>query len=440
MLKSVLHQILATTPDSLFFHQYVSDRDSVTKIALNELTLQDSSEEFSLTNEECSWVASLHNFGRIGGPFLAAFLVDVVGRKPLLITCSLTFFTSWLLILFTRKVWILYVVRTIIGAAIGVHDTISNVYIAESCSPKIRGTFASIAMAFFYAGELIAFILVTYLPYNQVAIVNAAIGCVSLLCVFLLKETVQFLIIKGNYKSAERNYYWLNGPKTLSTESKFEEIKENIQRERSKVSFQQLFMSKANFISLRVILIISVLEMFTGFEAITSFASMAFTKSEFLTPNEFTILFGLFQFLSICFSSFIIDRFNRRTIFLISFFATTITHCCTSALYYIHQNLTVMPFFSWLIFITITTYATIYSAGILPIYYIVRGEILPQSVKAIGGCMAVFLNSIIGFVTTKIFLYISNEHGLFILKKTGTELVAALRSHPQRVSLVAGTI
>lgn len=317
----------------------------------------------------------------------------------------------WLVVLFTRNVWALYVIRTVFGIAVGMHDSISNIYIAESSSPNLRGTFGSVAMAFFYGGELAAFILATYLTYDQVAITHATIAFLFVMSEFWLREPVQFLLMKGKYKAAERNFYWLNG-KGSQSQQRFNEIVVNVQQEKQKVSWKQLLTSRANYLSLRVVLMLSFLEMFTGFEAITSFASMAFSSSDSLSQNEFTILFGFFQFISVCMSSFVIDKFNRRTLFLLSFAASAIVHAITTALYYINQSVTSVPYFPWLIFVTITLYSIIYSMGILPIYYILRGELFPQSMKAMGSSLGVVANALVGFITTKMFLWISTQFGM----------------------------
>lgn len=373
--------------------------------------LQNSSQDFYLTEEECSWIASLHNVGRTIGPFVAALLVDVIGRKLLLISSCLTFLLMWLVVLFTRNVWALYAVRTVFGIAVGMHDSISNIYIAENSSPHLRGTFGSVAMAFFYGGELVAFILATYLTYDQVAITHASISFLFVMSEFWLREPVQFLLMKGRYKLAEKNFYWLNGKESQS-QIRFNEIVVNVQQEKQKVSWKQLLTSKANYLSLRVVLILSFLEMFTGFEAITSFASMAFSSSDSLSQNEFTILFGFFQFISVCLSSIIIDKFNRRTLFLLSFAASAIVHAITTALYHFNQSVTPIPYFPWFIFVSITLYSIIYSMGILPIYYILRGELFPQSMKAMGNCIGVVANALVGFITTKMFLWISTRFGM----------------------------
>ncbi len=358
-------------------------------------------------------MASLHNAGRIFGPFLGALLLDVIGRKILLICCSFTFFVIWLIVLLTKDVWALYAVRTIFGVAVGLHDTISTLYIAEVSSPQIRGTFGSVAMAFFYAGELAAFAFATYLSYDNVAVVHASIAGVFLMFDILLREPPQSLLLRGRQKAAEKNFYWLHGPKTVETETQFELIKKNVREEKQKGSYRELFTAKANYLSLKIVLMLSILEMFTGFEAITSFASIAFASSELLTANEFTILFGFFQLVSVCLSSLVIDRFGRRSIMLVSFTASTIVHMCTTALFYVNDNLAPVPYFSWLIFCTITIYALIYSMGILTTYYTIRGELFPQSIKAVGSCIAVAANSIVGFVTTIIFLFLSTHYGTY---------------------------
>lgn len=330
----------------------------------------------------------------------------------MLISCSITFFLTWLVVLVTRNLWALFAVRILAGLAVGVHDSISFIYIAENSSPQVRGTFGSVAISFFYLGELTAFALATYLTYDQVAIIHAATTFVFLTFAFWLREPVQFLLMKNKFESAEENFYWLN-EKNQQSQLQFDEIVANVQQEKEKVSWKQLINTKANFLSLKVILVLSILEMFTGFEAINAFVSMAFSSSELLNEYEFTILFGFFQFVFVCLSSPFIDRFNRRTLLILCFAGSTVAHAMSAALFYVNQWVVPIPYFPWLIFFTITVYSVIYSMGILPLFFTIKGELFPQSIKAMGNCVSVVVNSAVAFATAKMFLWISTNYGIY---------------------------
>lgn len=377
--------------------------------------LENTPSEIVVTTEQSSWIASLHSFGRAIGPFWSVLLIDTIGRKAVLIIYALFSFLQWLLIVFSKSVYSIYLVRIIFGMTLGMYEVACTVYIGENCTPKLRGILGSVAVAFFYGGLFIEYVLATYLSYSTVAIVNLSIAFVCLASIFLLKETTQFLIMKGETAKAEENLMWLKGITDSSAiKAEFDRITQNVYAEKmKKFSFKDIFMSPANYKSMTIVLIIYLLAALTGYEAITAYASILFASSNVFTENEFTILFGFLQFVAVTASSFIIERVTRRTFILSAFSLCTLMLLCTTILYYLQKRVLSLPYFPWLIFFTITSYTTIYAAS-YPAVYVIRGELFPLSVKALGGCLSITANSITGFLTTKVFSLISESYGIYV--------------------------
>lgn len=371
--------------------------------------------EFSLDTTQCSWVASLHDFGRMFGPFLGGLLLDTAGRKFILAVCSVIFFLMWLLILFTKSVPVIYLIRLTFGIGVGMNDVTSTIYLGENCHPQLRGIFGGISVAFFYLGQLVEFILAAYSSYNTVAIVNASAGLFALGTILVSFETAQYLIIKGKYELAFQNFCWLRGSddKTNGIHDEFGKLRQEVKTEwERKFTLCSLLTAPLQCKAVTVILVFCFLTMGTGFAAVSAFASLTFTEGVF-TPNEFTILYGLLQFTTVITSLFVIEKLDRKTILAFAFSVSALVHSCTAFLFYVH-TFTSVPFFSWCIFSTITLYSMTYSMGILPVFFIIRGELLPQNVKAIGGSLAIMVHSLVGFLTAKAFLLVAGVYGVYI--------------------------
>lgn len=373
--------------------------------------LKDSGTKYSLTAVECSWVASLHYVTRGIGPLFAAALIDRVGRNPILIAIACFYFLMWVILISIRSVVGHYTARLIYGLAIGMFEATAGLYVSETCSVKLRGRFSGVIAASFYAGELTAFILATYISYENVAIVHAGLGLITVISTVLLKEPAQFLIMKGNMEKAEKNYNWLRGSNNANTESEFEEMKENVLEEKSRVSLSELFHDQVVRKSLRIIVLIMSLMMCTGFPAVSSFVTMVFAKSDHLTSNEFTAIFGFLQLITSCASWFTMDKFNRRTYMLTACALISIIHAGTAALYYA-QNSFDVPYFDWLLFSMLSAYACVFGMAVFPLTMAIRGELLPQSVKGIGACFYVIGSSLTGFGIAKTFLPVAEIYGV----------------------------
>lgn len=370
--------------------------------------------ELFVNTAQSSWIASLLEFGRMFGPLISGLLLDKIGRKSVLAICTFIFFLIWLLIIFTRSVPVIYLVRLTFGIGVGMADATSGIYIGENCHPQLRGTIGGVSIAFFYSGQLMEFIIAAYLSYNTVAVINATIGLFAVGSILFSTETAQFLVIKGKHEQALKNFSWLRGDNQIRKETcdEFEKMRQHVNDDcDKKFTLGALATTPLYRKTLIIILAFCVFTIGTGFSPVNAFASITFTESVF-TPNEFTILFGALQFASVMASSFVIEKLDRRTIMIIALLSAAIVHSCTAGLFYM-QPFTSVPYFSWFVFSTITLYSMIYSMGIQPIFFIIRGELLPQNIKAVGGSLAIMVHSLVGFVTSVMFLMVAEDYGVY---------------------------
>ncbi|KAK7573736.1 hypothetical protein V9T40_010927 [Parthenolecanium corni] len=394
-------------------------------IAPTLVNLQKAGSELQLNDEETSWMASLHEVTHAIGPIFSFMFLDRIGRKNCFIISSFLLFLTWLLTIFARSISLVYLTRLIFGFAISINELTSSIYLGENCSPSIRGIICSLLPLCHYAGVFVEFVVATYLPYSTVAIINTIFGFITVLTIFLLKETPYYLVMKGHFKGAEKTLTWLNGD-ICENESKIEieKIKENIQLEKvKKNSYLTLFSSPENYKTVVTVFIITMLWVLSGFNSINSYASTIFLSST-LTANEFTILLGIVQFGAACISPFIVERYNRRTLLMISFLTMTLSQGATFILFRTgfvsHHNV----YFPWLLFASVALYSFTL-ALVYPAVFIIRGELLPLSVKAIGGFLTVSVDSLASFLTIRLFPIITQQYGIefnFLLYCTASML------------------
>lgn len=373
--------------------------------------LMNSNSERSLTAEECSWIASIASIIRPLGPVFLTRLMDKLGRKRIFLIVAIINFFTWIAILFAKTAMVFYIIRSAFGIAVGLNESTTSIYLGENCAPRFRGRFNSSVIFLMYIGQLTAYVLVAYLSYETVAIVHAGFGFSTLLSIYLVKETPQWLIMKGNFELAKKHYDWLRDTKHTNAGAEFEETRQHLMSEKStESSFAELYRQPEVRKSLRLVMSMTVLSVSTGFAAISSFATMTFINTDSFTVDQFTIIFGALQLITCGISSFFMDMVNRRTLFLIGCLIIAIVQAATAALYYIQD----VPYFAWLVFIFISIYSCTFGMLIRPLSSTIRGELLPQSVKAVGSSMTVAANGVANFITIKLYLPIADAYGMHI--------------------------
>lgn len=377
--------------------------------AINKL--KNGEHGLSATDQELSWIASLESVGRFFGSVLMGLTVDRLGRKYSIVICSVSFFILWLPMIFIRSIILMCLLRLLMGITQGMHDVVNSIYLVENLSPKMRGIMSSTRRLCQNIGLTIENILVTYASYSTAPAASAMIGCCMFLATFFAKETPYFLMTKGRHEDAKQNLLWLRGQRTFDKDTlvEFDKIQQNMQSEMLKKRLPAMGLtSSENYRPLLTIMICHFSLVFVGCCSIVAYSSIIFLPSSIFSPKEFTILLGIFDLLCACILPIIMEKFNRRTLLLNFLLITVICNACT----YVFYSMTIWKeWLSWAIFITVTLQYIIGYWAICTMETM-RSELLPMSMKGVGGCLCVMANALAIVISVRMFLPITTTFGI----------------------------
>lgn len=156
------------------------------------------------------------------------------------------------------------------------------------------------------------------------------------------------------------------------------------------------------------------LSLFTGVLVIPSFATFIFNETgSSLSENDSTILVSIITLAANLVTLNIIERFNRRTLYILSSICTTISYFLF-AIYGIF--LKGQPGLEWTNWMPLFCFASIVFfswLGLIPIPYIINLEISPKRIRQT--CIAIVISIIwtVGFVYGLIFYTFVEVYGLY---------------------------
>lgn len=362
--------------------------------------------EFSLTDEDCSWIASLHYLGRLIGSVLAAATMDRIGRVAIIVMVSVMEVLVWIGVAVMRVVLVHYAIRLVFGIAMGLLDTVLPVYVGENSAPNLRGVFGITISLFFFGGQIAAYAMATYMPYLLVAAVAAGLALINLCLVWLLREPAQYLLMRGRVKKAKTRFQWLRGHgERLDRE--FDEMTAKLSSVEAEFSLRMLLDPRV-----RIVCWTHVLIFFTGFPPINAFSTFILEPTSTFSRDELTILLGVAQFAGAAFATVFIEKFGRRTLWTVGCLLCIAAHSANAVLHYCLANDTPIPGLPWLLFAALAAYGATYASVIHALINTARGELLPAKFKAAGVCTAIVLNSAVGFGTTQIFMITAATFGV----------------------------
>lgn len=160
------------------------------------------------------------------GTFVTIFsgtVSDMFGRRPMLITSSVMFFLSGLVMMWAPNVSVVLFSRLLDGVAIALAITLTPLYISEIAPPDIRGTLNTLPQFSCSGGMFVAYIMVFSMSLMDSPSWRAMLGVVSvpsvayfLLAVFYLPESPPWLVSKGRLTEATKVLQRIRGVEDVS--------------------------------------------------------------------------------------------------------------------------------------------------------------------------------------------------------------------------------
>ncbi|XP_026318277.1 facilitated trehalose transporter Tret1-like [Hyposmocoma kahamanoa] len=302
-----------------------------------------------ISDFEANLVGSLVMLGNLFVTPFSAWISDMMGKKRSCILSALGFALSWAIIATTRSIHLILIGRIILGLSSGIQAVICFPFVAEISQDAIRGTLGSILILTYIFGMLIAYLIGWFCSYQVVNYVNLTISVLFVVLSCCLKETPAFLIAKGKDKDALKSLQFYRGaskatPKVLeemallNQENKSEDKtlvtekcsdtgtekellnQTEVKRSGSEMSpWKTLCSSKSAQRALFVVTFHTILLVFGGTIAVTTYASQLFEKAAPNIANEICAVILAVAFLvGSVFSLVICDLVGRRVLMLTS--------------------------------------------------------------------------------------------------------------------------
>lgn len=130
----------------------------------------------NLTIEETGWIVSAVFAGSTLSSLIGGFLADKFGRKKMMVFGGLLFISSVVIIVLSQSFAALFMGRLLQGASCGVIAVVVPLYLAETLSPKSRGTGSAVFQLMLTLGIGLAAVTGNYYAGQAGAAIGSANG------------------------------------------------------------------------------------------------------------------------------------------------------------------------------------------------------------------------------------------------------------------------
>ncbi|KAF5284232.1 hypothetical protein FQR65_LT00232 [Abscondita terminalis] len=353
-----------------------------------------SSEVLRVTENDCSWIASVLVIVAPFGSIAGGFLMDGIGRLNLVMLATIPSAIGWILIATAYNIPMIITGRILTGIASTWGASPVMVYITEIARPDMRGSLISIAPAYCSLGMVLA-----YLKGCRGRILNT--------------ESPPWLISKDRIAKAKKSLEWINRyqPQPLGKNETYSDMqlaalqKEHILKleARARISNNSLmdkvkmFFEPTAYKPLLILIGLFVFQQFSG-TYITLFYAVTFFKEVGTDINPFlaSIFLGAVRFGMSMINTWLMKRFPRRTLLTTS--ALGMAACMTISGFFtkwIQEGTTTM---TWVPVLMLVVYVMTSMVGLLSIPWTIIAEMFPLAIRGVAHSIVYSFANLIMFV------------------------------------------
>lgn len=364
---------------------------------------------FQISDSAGSWLVSMLPMGAFVGDIIAGLLINIIGRKKLLLFTTLPFSMCWLLIGLAPSAPYMFVGRFIAGMFDGIIYSVAPPYLAEISDPEIRGLIGCTYSLTLVVGILLMSMIEYWLSMQISCYIGAAIMLSTYLIVPWIPESPYFYLMKSNENAATKSLQKLTGKDDVSDDIKRIHIG-LLEEHCADSTIVDLCKNSINFKAVLLSVFLCGSQQLSGITAITSYSTTVFDESkDIMDPFAANLIYFTMVLLGSITTLLLIDHFGRKKLLIFSYVLTTICLAINSSYLtipsYRTETLHLIPLINMLI------YAFVYSVGVNTVPMLIISEIWPAHLRAVGLCISNFAFSLCSTVAINYFTWSSDNFG-----------------------------
>ncbi|KYN42246.1 Facilitated trehalose transporter Tret1 [Trachymyrmex septentrionalis] len=365
-----------------------------------------------LNLEEISWVASLLTLGAVPGCIISALTVNIIGRKNTMLFSAVPSVIGWLLIVFATSSPDLFISRFLSGLAMGMHTSITPMYLGEISPAKIRGYLGSMLIVSMKLGVLIEYTIGPFLSVRNLALISLAAPCLFVVTFIWLPESPYYLIRCDAKEKAINSLVQLRGKKDVYKEA--DSIEQSVKADlANKAGLRELLFIRGNRRALTTLVCLVIFQQLSGSQVLIQYSQIIFDKMDSNLEGKYlTMILGAVQLVCTIVCMIITDYSGRKLLLTISAIGTACSTAIVATYFHLQYNHVDISNITWLPAIGVILFIVMYSIGLSALPFTMAGELFSMNVKALGNTMGMMTLTIVAFVVTNLYLIISEGAGV----------------------------
>nr|QJX15772.1 glucosinolate transporter [Phyllotreta armoraciae] len=364
-----------------------------------------------ITVIEISIIAGVPALTDVIGMLVMPKVTDIIGRKLHLTFTAITMVLAGVGLAFSTSILYMTLWRCLFGFPAAY--IVLSIYIAEICEDHNRGKFGCFTSLLHQIGNFLGFLIGPFLSVKMFSLVMTAPAMLFLFICAVLPETPIYSMLRGDEDKCKAALKKLRGYKTdRDIDSDVMGLKESLKEEK-KGKISDLFRKKEHRIALLLGCLGLILKVASGVTVIFTYLAPFFDQANTsLSGDNVAMIVSVVKIFVFAFTSFIVDRFGRRNLLVISSTATGIPLCAVGVYFYLqHINSPYIDYLQWLPLTGFLLMVISFGLGIGLIPHVLVTELFPSDLRAASSSVVTSISGMVMVGVTSLFPIVSVELG-----------------------------
>ena len=368
-------------------------------------------EHFNLSDGLKGWVVGSALLGCFFGAIIAGPLSIKIGRKWSLIISAIFFtvsaYGSGLPEIFPQSVTMLVIFRIIGGLGIGVASMNAPMYIAEIAPSNIRGRMVTYYQLAIVIGFFVVFLATYFIGNGLTQAENIEFGWrrmfwselipsfLFLILLFFVPKSPRWLALKGKDKDALSILQKISGNEIA--EEELANIKDSLNASNDGIKIN--YFSKGIIAIVAIGTVLSVLQQFTGINAVLYYGADIFEKALGFGKEDVLAQQILLAFVNLVFTfvaMFTVDKFGRKPLLYIGSVGMIVGFLLLSITLQ-QQSVGILSLIGVLLFIAS------FALSMGPVVWVLLSEMFPNKIRSVAMSVAVAAQWAANYVVSQSF-------------------------------------
>ncbi|XP_065334091.1 facilitated trehalose transporter Tret1-like isoform X2 [Cloeon dipterum] len=367
-------------------------------VLLPQLKAADS--ELPITEDDMSWIASMAALPMALGCLAGGFGMERLGRKRTNLLLCIPFIAGWLLLATAQNVALLLVARFLTGLAVGILGPVGLIYIGETSAPQYRGVLLAAVSLAVSTGILLSHLLGALLHWRLAAALCTLAPLIALILVLVCPESPAWLASHGRPTEAQDSFRWLRGADPEAA-AELQTLMHKQQQRPGEDCGSKGRLTRASFVKPFILMnIFFVIQQFSGVNAVAFYTVDIFQQTLGSGGVDKYVAMGVLDIARLVMSlvtCVLLRRLGRRPLALVSAAGTGGCLLILASLLRFGSSADLR----WTPVGLLVGYMCFVSIGLVPLPWVMTGEVFPAAVRGIGSGATSCLGFLVFFAVVK---------------------------------------